>query len=102
MNIEHKRIFNCPTYCISRMYIDGEWVCDMVEDTDRGLDQDDRVIHQTAGQLRLLVPVAAPHACDHLVPGFFLFLQQFFQRFLLPSDDPGDFVQLLSSDVVHP
>lgn len=39
MKIEHIRIFNCPTYCISKMYIDGVWVSDIVEDTDRGLDQ---------------------------------------------------------------
>lgn len=39
MKIEHVRIYNCPTYCISKLYIDGQWVCDIVEDTDRGLDQ---------------------------------------------------------------
>ena len=39
MKIEHVRIYNCPTYCISHIYIDGEYVCDAVEDVDRGLDQ---------------------------------------------------------------
>lgn len=39
MKIEHVRIYNCPTYCISKLYIDGVWQCDIVEDTDRGLDQ---------------------------------------------------------------
>lgn len=39
MKIEHVRIFNCPSYCISKMYINGVWFCDIVEDTDRGLDQ---------------------------------------------------------------
>lgn len=39
MKIEHVRIYNCPTYCISKLYIDGVWQCDIIEDTDRGLDQ---------------------------------------------------------------
>lgn len=39
MKIEHVRIYNCATYCISKLYIDGVWQCDLVEDTDRGLDQ---------------------------------------------------------------
>lgn len=39
MKIEHVRIFNCASYCISKLYIDGVWKCDIVEDTDRGLDQ---------------------------------------------------------------
>lgn len=38
MKIELVRIFNCPTYCIGKLYINGAWVCDTVEDTDRGLD----------------------------------------------------------------
>ena len=39
MKIEHVRIYNCPTYCISHIYVDGGYVCDAVEDVDRGLDQ---------------------------------------------------------------
>lgn len=39
MKMELTRIYNCPTYCISRIRIDGVYVCDAVEDTDRGLDQ---------------------------------------------------------------
>ena len=39
MKVELVRIYNCPTYCIGRIYVDGEYVCDCVEDTDRGLDQ---------------------------------------------------------------
>ena len=39
MKIELVRIFTCPTYTIGKLYIDGEWVCDTLEDTDRGLDQ---------------------------------------------------------------
>lgn len=32
------RIANRPTYCIGKLYIDGKWFCDTLEDTDRGLD----------------------------------------------------------------
>ena len=38
MKVELVRIYNCPTYCIGKLYINGEWQCDVVEDTDRGLD----------------------------------------------------------------
>ena len=38
MKVELIRIYNCPTYCIGKLYINGEWQCDVVEDTDRGLD----------------------------------------------------------------
>lgn len=33
------RIFNCATYCIGHLYVDGKFVCDTIEDTDRGLTQ---------------------------------------------------------------
>ena len=33
------RIYNCPTYCIGKMYVNGEWVCDTIEECDRGLEQ---------------------------------------------------------------
>ena len=33
------RIFNGKDYCISHIYVNGEYVCDAVEDVDRGLDQ---------------------------------------------------------------
>lgn len=32
------RIANRPTYCIGKLYVDGEYLCDTIEDTDRGLD----------------------------------------------------------------
>lgn len=39
MEILVRRIAKRPTYTIGRMYIDGEYVCDTLEDTDRGLKQ---------------------------------------------------------------
>lgn len=34
-----KRIAKRPTYTIGRLYIDGKYFCDTLEDTDRGLSQ---------------------------------------------------------------
>ena len=39
MNILLKRIYNCKDYCIGHIYVDGQYVCDTIEDTDRMLDQ---------------------------------------------------------------
>lgn len=39
MKIELTRIFTCPDYTIGRLRVDGVYVCDVCEDTDRGLDQ---------------------------------------------------------------
>lgn len=33
------RIYNCPTYSIGKLYVNGEYLCDVVEDYDRGLEQ---------------------------------------------------------------
>lgn len=38
MKITLIRIANRPTYCIGKLYIDGIYQCDVLEDTDRGLD----------------------------------------------------------------
>ena len=39
MNVELKRIARKDTYTIGRLYIDGNKVCDTIEDKDRGLKQ---------------------------------------------------------------
>lgn len=39
MDITVKRIAKKSTYTIGKLYIDGEYFCDTLEDTDRGLDQ---------------------------------------------------------------
>ena len=38
MRITLIRIANRPTYCIGKLYIDGVYFCDTIEDVDRGLD----------------------------------------------------------------
>ena len=40
MLIEVKRLHKKADYTIGKMYIDGEYFCDTLEDTDRGLKQD--------------------------------------------------------------
>lgn len=40
MKIELKRIARRPSYTIGKLYIDGLYVCDTLEDTDRGLSSD--------------------------------------------------------------
>lgn len=36
--VEVRRVFNNDRYCISHVYADGVYVCDAIEDTDRGFD----------------------------------------------------------------
>ena len=38
MNILVERIFTCSTYTIGKMYVNKTYVCDTIEDCDRGLD----------------------------------------------------------------
>ena len=40
MLIEVKRLYKKADYTIGKMYIDGEYFCDTLEDTDRGLKRD--------------------------------------------------------------
>lgn len=39
MEITLKRIARRETYTIGRLYVDGQYVCDTIEDRDRGLSQ---------------------------------------------------------------
>lgn len=39
MKILLERIFTCEDYTIGHLYIDGKYVCDTIEDCDRGLTQ---------------------------------------------------------------
>lgn len=48
MNINLNRIARKPGYTIGRLYVDGEYVCDTLEDTDRGLMQGMSREHITA------------------------------------------------------
>ena len=56
MNITVKRIAKRDTYTIGKLYIDGKYYCDTIEDKDRGLKQNmsekeilsKKIKHQTA------------------------------------------------------
>lgn len=37
MKVEVRRSYNCQTYCIGHLYVDGQYICDTIEDVDRGL-----------------------------------------------------------------
>lgn len=37
MRVVVERIYTCPTYTIGHLYINGMYICDTIEDTDRGL-----------------------------------------------------------------
>lgn len=39
LDLTLKRIAKRPTYTIGRLYVDGKYFCDTLEDTDRGLRQ---------------------------------------------------------------
>lgn len=40
MNLELKRIARRPNYTIGRLFVNGIYLCDTIEDTDRGLTKD--------------------------------------------------------------
>ena len=56
MKLLLRRLYRKDTYIIGKLYIDGEYFCDVVEDRDRGLTQDMplseikkiKVMHETA------------------------------------------------------
>lgn len=71
MEIKIKRIAKRETYTIGKMYIDGVYVCDTLEDKDRGLKQTMtdaeikkiKVSNETAiptGKYRLLLNIKSP------------------------------------------
>jgi hypothetical protein len=37
ISLKLKRIAKKPTYTIGKLYLNGEYFCDTLEDTDRGL-----------------------------------------------------------------
>lgn len=70
-NILLKRIAKKENYTIGRIYVDGKYVCDSIEDKDRGVSQDDtleeikavKVRSQTAiptGVYRVVMNVVSP------------------------------------------
>lgn len=52
------RVANRPTYCIGKLYIDGVYFCDVLEDVDRGLD--DAMDEATIKKLKVKGQTAIP------------------------------------------
>lgn len=71
MKITLTRIAKKPTYTIGKLYVDGKYFCDTIEDKDRGLTQDTplykikstKIMHKTAipsGTYKVTLNVISP------------------------------------------
>lgn len=61
MKIELKRLFIKPTYTIGKLYVDGQYLCDTLEDKVRNLSREKKVPGQTAipsGEYEVIVNVS--------------------------------------------
>ena len=58
MKIEVKRIAKRSTYTIGKMYIDGNYFCDTLEDVDRSINQKDSL--DTIKQIKVAGATAIP------------------------------------------
>lgn len=64
MRLTLMRIANRDTYCIGKLYIDGEYLCDVLEDTDRGLD--DSMSEKDILKLKVKGETAIPTGIYHV------------------------------------
>lgn len=48
MKLELNRIAEKPLYTIGRLFVDGKYFCDTLEDRCRDLDKEEKVMHETA------------------------------------------------------
>ena len=64
MNLELKRIFKGKDYTIGRLFIDGKYFCDTLEDPVRPLDSvDDKIYSKTAipaGKYKISMSIVSP------------------------------------------
>lgn len=58
MRLTLKRIANKKDYCIGKLYINGKYFCDTLEDVDRGLD--DSMSEDEIKQLKVKTQTAIP------------------------------------------
>lgn len=62
MKLELNRIAKKPLYTIGRLFVDGKYFCDTLEDRCRDLDKEEKVMHETAiptGTYEVVVNVSA-------------------------------------------
>lgn len=76
MKLLLKRIAKRPTYTIGKLYIDGKYFCDTLEDTDRGINQNDsitkiksvKIQHKTAiptGTYKVAMNIVSPRYSNY-------------------------------------
>ena len=58
MRLTLKRIANKKNYCIGRLYINGKYFCDTLEDVDRGLD--DSMTEEDINEMKIKGETAIP------------------------------------------
>lgn len=61
MKVLLKRSYNCSTYCIGHLYIDGAYICDTIEDVDRGLSQ--TMPNTEIKKIKVYAQTAIPTGC---------------------------------------
>lgn len=62
MKLELNRIAIRPSYTIGKLFVDGEYFCDTLEDRCRDLNREEKVMHETAipeGTYEVIVNVSA-------------------------------------------
>lgn len=69
MKLRLVRIFNCKDYCIGKLYVNGKYFCDVIEDCDRGLDQKMSVKDIVKKKIKGLtaIPVGLYHIAMNIV-----------------------------------
>ena len=65
MRIEVKRIAKRSTYTIGKMYIDGNYFCDTLEDVDRGINQKDSL--DTIKKIKVAGATAIPTGAYNVI-----------------------------------
>jgi hypothetical protein len=68
MHLLLERIFLGETYTVGRLFIDGKYFCDTIEDKVRDLDNEGKVYGKTAipyGTYRIAMDVVSPRFANH-------------------------------------
>lgn len=63
MRLTLDRFFKGSNYTIGRLYVDGEYFCDTLEDTVRDLPEEDKIYSQTAipaGTYKIVLNIKSP------------------------------------------
>lgn len=86
MKVRVERIANVKrgnrAYCIGRLYISGEYVCDTLEDLDRGLDDDWKLVDIKAKKVygQTAIPTGTYPLVTNIVSSTF-FQKSYYQKY---------------------